>query len=317
MSLWRSLLSLLPLAGGLSWDPLKPQTSVPDHGHPFGDLSIDTPSLVQLAEALGGGVYPGLGSGQNDTVTAVDSVAPSFPLNMNFLLPANQVKLQAVRLSFQPGAFRTYYSATQHTHAGDTVANEATHTHGGDTVQTLSITINTGTGHQHKLLAASSGAPVSTASPFNYQNASGTNHLVGLLSDTLEDIWSGVNSDATSAGGATGHGHSNASHTHTPGTTGSGQTHTHTPGTTGANNPASGVQEGTSPDNMRVLVDGTDVTTQLGGPWNTAQTEIDVTPYVAPGTGYHIVQVTTTNNLGRISGAVRFKGIVNNLSTAA
>lgn len=246
--------------------------------------------LDRLAMALGGGTFPGLGNGINDTMPNQDSVAPGFPLNLFFVVPKNQVKQRSVRLSFQPGAFRTYFTAG------------AAHSHGGDTVQTLSISVDTGIGHRHKLFTAASGPPNPTAGPFNYQNAAGTTKLVGLQADAVEDIWSNVNSDATVAGGSTGHTHTNVAHTHTPGTTG-----TSNAGGSG------GVSESTNPDSMGVLVDGVDVTTALGGPFSAAQADVDITPFVAPGIGIHTVQITTATQLGRISGWVRNTSIVNPL----
>lgn len=301
---------------GGTWDP----NQTPDQAPTFQDFisALYQPDqLNALAAALGGGLFPGVGLSANDTMPMVDSVAPGFPLNLPFVVAANQVKLQSVKLSFQPQAFRTYYSSTLHTHGGDQVGNENAHNHGGDTIQTLSISINAGTGHRHKILTASSGPPSSSNNPFNYLNGSGTSHLVGLNSDTLEDIWSAADSDAVGSPTGSAHGHNNTAHTHSPGTTGVGSAHAHAPGTTGANNPATGVQEGTSPDSMHVFVDGTDVTTQLGGPFSAAVTELDITPYVSPAKGLHNVQVSTSNNLGRIAGFVRHKSIENQLSPGA
>jgi hypothetical protein len=105
------------------------------------------------------------------------------------------------------------------------------------------------------------------------------------------------------------HQHTNTSHTHSPGTTGNESTHSHSV--------VSGFSNGTSPDNMGLMVDGIDVTSQLGGPWNAAQTELDVTPFVAPGTGFHLIQITTATQVGRIYGFARLKSINNNLGPGA
>ena len=255
--------------------------------------------LVILAEALGGGQYPGVGSGGNDTMPMVDSVAPSFPLNLPFVVAANQVKLQSVKLSFQPQAFRTYVSPTTHNHTGDT---HSVHQH--SVVSTLSHgnTGNETVGHFHKVQLRHGLAADETPGYNRANELFTTSDTVDHNSPTQTDVQ--VASD---------HGHSGSA-LHTTGYVDQTSVSNSSTGNTGT---PTGVQEGTSPDSMRVLVDGTDVTTQLGGPFSTAQTELDITPYVSPSKGLHTVQVTTTTNLGRIAGFVRHKFIQNNLNSAA
>jgi len=280
-----------------TWDPSAP-TPAPDLPSLLGAL-YEPGQLVTLAQALGGGMYPGEGSGQNDTMPLVDSVAPGFPLNLTFLVPANTVKQQLVRLSFQPQAFRTYVSPTPHSHVGDTHSIHvhtvaATLAHGNTGIETV--------GHFHKVQLRHGLAADETPGYNRANELFTTSDSVDHNSPTQTDVQ--VASD---------HGHSGSA-LHTTGYI--DQTSVSNSNTGGTATPA-GVQEGTSPDAMHVMVDGTDVTTQLGGPFTTAQTELDITPYVAPGKGLHTVQVTTATNLGRIAGFVRHKAIVNNLGTLA
>jgi len=252
--------------------------------------------LDRLAMALGGGTFPGLGNGQNDTMPNQDSVAPGFPLNLFFVVPKNQVKQRSVKLSFQPGAFRTYFTAG------------AAHSHAGDTIQTLSVSIgNEVQNHKHKMMIwqANPGSDGGTQwQKFFWQDITGgLNHesFIWLHTDGVlsADMWTDIDG---SGGGGGDHQHSNVAHTHSPGTTG-----TSNAGGSG------GVSESTNPDAMGVLVDGVNVTTALGGPFSSAQADVDITPYVAPGSGIHTVQITTATQLGRISGWVRNSSIVNPL----
>src|SRR5258708_16828464 len=105
------------MADGYVLDGLKPPGGQAPHGHPWGEIAIDTTGLVQLAEALGGGIYPGMGSGQNDHLMNQDSVAPNFPLQLFWLEPSNVVKRQTVKLRFQPRASRTPLTGTTATGA--------------------------------------------------------------------------------------------------------------------------------------------------------------------------------------------------------
>jgi hypothetical protein len=216
------------------------------------------------------------------------------------LVDANTVKQQAVTLTFQPQAYRTYVSPTSHDHTGDT---HSIHSH---SIVTVSLSHgNTGnevSGHFHRTTV-----PAGTVvEGIGFDNVQAFRVASGGPTRT----W---NSDLDTALGSNDHGHAGST-THV--------THDHSyvnqtsapNSNTGATATPTGVQEGTSPDAMRVLVDGTDVTTQLGGPFTTSQVELDITPYVAAGTGLHMVQVTTATNLGRISGFLGLKSIVNNMA---
>jgi hypothetical protein len=268
----------------------------PDHTHPFQIPGMS--DLMHLARSLGGGSYPGLGSGQNDTLGFPDSVAPGFPLNLPFLVPANTVKQQAVTLTFQPQAYRTYVSPTTHAHAGD---SHSVHVHSVSSTLSHGNTGNEAQGHVHNIQANGLSGSADTlffdttvASRLS-KNSVGAGQIISSTDSSL---------------GSNDHGHVGSA-LHTTGYV--DQTSVSNSSTGSAATPT-GVQEGTSPDAMHVMVDGTDVTTQLGGPFSTAQTELDITPYVAAGTGLHMVQVTTATNLGRIAGFVRHKAIVNNLA---
>lgn len=68
------------------------------------DLQTLIPGLV---DSVSRGQIPGFGSGQNDTYTPSEDCAPTFPLNIRYVIPSNIQRLVAARLSFHLAAFRS------------------------------------------------------------------------------------------------------------------------------------------------------------------------------------------------------------------
>lgn len=288
-----------------TWDP----NQTPDPAPTFQDIisALYQPDqLNALAQALGGGQFPGLGAMQNDTIPlGPDSVAPGFPLNGYFPLPGNLVKNKRVALSFQLSPYRTYYSTTLHSHTGDTIATvNIDHQHGTLSEQQGHIHVfgvyanADGTepnSHRYNVALSTDGATTTQAQLNTGEASPPLNEHLYTFKDT--DIPANHDHGNVNPNGGltlTSHVHSSISNT-------------------GSSNPSLGVQESTSPAGTTVLLDGADVTANLGGPFNGNQFELDLTPYINPAKGYHTVQLTSTQ-LGRITGTIRTSNIINALA---
>jgi len=237
--------------------------------------------LVTLAEALGGGSFPGIGTIENDTMDLVDSVGPGFPLNIPFVLPSNMVKHQKAWLSFKLLAYRTYSIAG----ASNTFVTSPLTSAGTAIMQTsgfftgpFSVPLNTSIGgHQHPQAGA--------------LDATGTNNVTA----------GNIITDAIIQGGVMAY--SNPSFANIPAL--------NQPSASALTSITPGIVESSSATGVTVLIDGTDYTTQLGGPFNADTFELDITNLGwAKTPGIHTCQLTSTQ-LGRIVGWVRNNYIVN------
>ncbi len=223
--------------------------------------------LLSVASSESIGRYPGNGSAQNDIYPYPDDADATFPYNFDYVIPANFQRLVSAKLSFKIRAYRTYSTFTP----GATTGGESvTHTH-------TSATHNHNHGHT---------IPIG-AGPFT--NAVGQSAAGGQLQDAFGPTTAPVNADATNT---------------TPGATGANTVdHTHTMSGTSV----LGIAEDVAPVNpgITVSVDGTDVTTALGGPFNSDQVEIDVTQVLKTAVKLWHTLSLQPNKRVRISGLLR------------
>jgi hypothetical protein len=64
--------------------------------------------MAVIVDAVGRGLIPGLGAGQNDTFWAGDNCDGTHALNIRYVIPSNCQRIVAARLSFHLTAFRDY-----------------------------------------------------------------------------------------------------------------------------------------------------------------------------------------------------------------
>ena len=225
--------------------------------------------LIATASAESIGRYPGNGSAQDDQYVYPDAADANFAYNFDYVVPSNFQRLVSAKLSFKIRAYRTYSSLSLATTGATTLATDSTgesgHSHN----------------HAHNLNIGSTGfaATVNVASPNGPLQVSG-----GPITDTQT-----VGANAQGSSGHS-HSHNHGSHTHTV----SGST-------------TLGIAEDVAPSNpgITVSVDGTDVTTKLGGPFNTDQVEIDVTQVLKTSIKLWHVVALQPNQRVRITGILR------------
>ena len=222
-----------------------------------------------------------------------------------FLIPPTSIHTGRATLNFSLQPFRAAIQSA--TGGGTTSGAEGSHTHG--------VTLSTHThdttpaahshstpNHNHLLATTRSSTASVTASGAVWRVKTGDS--VGALSfilpgtDNTEyvDLWT----DA-SAGGSTSGGGGGTTTTSAGGGGGSlssagGSAHTHTVPSSGLTTP-NALYEASMAQGCHVLVDGTDQTVALGGPWGVGGAldvnDLDLSPWLAS-TGWHEVQVTST-----------------------
>lgn len=218
------------------------------------------------------GRYPGVGAAQNDNFVYNDNVDNNSPAFVDYVLPRNFQRIVSAKLSIKIRPYRTYntlsISATGIESNGHTHTSTA-HTHTSDP-------------HAHHNTPSVGGnAAFALSNPAGLEVASGP--------------VAGWNTDSTTPGptGST-----------TPGATGGESlTHTHNVSASGV----LGVTEGATPVNPGITVsfDGTDHTTDLGGPWNADQVEIDVTRFLATSVAAWHTVALLPNQITRIVALLR------------
>ncbi len=249
----------------------------------MGDKPISFESAVATAGAVGIGLIPGAGSAQNDTYPYVDNIAVGFPLNCDYVIPANFQRLLSAKLSIKLRAFRTYNSfsatatgaGTAHLH-GHSVTHSHSHNHGS---------------HQHNISIAPGGGGnalsfVSVSTPQISQ--------VGISggTDTTSIVLTTPSTDATVTA---------------PGNTDNEATHTHPVSITST----LGIFEGAVATAVTITNDGVDRTTILGGPWSTDQVEIDIAKVLPITTkAFHTIALVGSG-LGRIEALLRLSYYAN------
>ena len=236
--------------------------------------------IIQTATTTGIGRIPGQGSAQNDNYVYPDAADANFPYNFDYEIPGNFQRIISARLSFKIRPYRTYSSLTLS--ATGNASND--HTHTGGTTGTESAT------HNHTI---------------NYDNSNGATAVflssvnAGKLSNNLP-----VASDSGSTLGT-----ENATHTHSGGiSTGQSATHTHTvSGTT-----TLAIAEDVAPANpgITVKVDGSDVTSKIGGPFNGDMIEVDVTQVLKTSAKVWHVMSLQPNQRVRITGILRISYLI-------
>lgn len=237
--------------------------------------------LIQTTSAESIGRYPGNGSAQDDQYVYPDNADATFPYNFDYVIPSNFQRLVSAKLSFKIRPFRSYnqFSATAtgagtaHNHAQGTSQGESGHSHN----------------HTHSI-------------HFNVTFAvASLNSATGAAGSALGDLNAGAPYDTGQVVNANAAGSSG--HTHLLGNGGTENAHTH---------PISisstlGVFEDAAPVNpgITVKVDGVDVTTKVGGPFNSDQVEIDVTQVIATGVKLWHTLSLQPNQRVRLTGILR------------
>lgn len=245
------------------------------------NTSLDPGAAGSLDAALSGsGGIPGIGAPQNDSYSINDGVDVGFPSYVDFVLPSNMVKFLSLKLSIKLRNFRAYANTNVTGNTGASTGHSHSHSHGGES------------GHSHSHSHTWHIQLNINATPNIGNNGS------GIIQSTVsvDDI-----PTTTNAAGSSGH-------THGSDATGeSGHTHSLSVGLTGA------IIETTLPQNVTVMLDGTDLTAKVGGPFNTDQVELDLTVFLNPTVGvWHTIQLGTARQ-GRLMGMLRVTYVANPL----
>jgi hypothetical protein len=233
-----------------------------------------TQELIQRVAAYvtqGGGMslYPA----QNDTFAFPDDCDSTHPWNCDFPLPSNFQNILSARLTWKLRAYRTFNTIT-----GTNTGNESVgHVHGTGG--------ETGHSHNHSHTIPIDSPAVGQAVSFN---GAGTNLSSGS---------GGANTAAinANAAGSSGHNHGN--------TGGVSADHTHPLNLA----QTLGITEAAAPVNpaITITVDGTDVTSKVGGPFNNDVIELDIRPYIGKAAGaLHLVSLQPNQNC-RVHGILK------------
>lgn len=261
------------------------------------------------------------------------------PADFDLVIPDNVVQLLRCKLRVKPRAIRstatgassgggaTSSSDTSHTHSinGGTSGGEASHSHSvsGQSASSGGGTTTSESGsHRHQV-----GLISDATDTWGMPNPSNTREITifnstGLLGHVLkvgDDSSGGTFDGWYTVEEFTDHDHTVAAHTHsvTGTTSGSGSSHSHsvTGSTSGTGSSHShsvaahthsqtyGIFEGSSADDLELIIDGTNVTTELGGPW-TSTFEVDITGYFLDSAGVvdqgvHDIRIESST-LGRV-----------------
>src|SRR5437773_1945957 len=221
--------------------------------------------LIATASSETIGRYPGNGSAQDDQYVYPDDADATFPYNFDYVIPSNFQRLVSAKLSFKIRPFRTYNNFS----ATATQGASNTHTHPHSATHA----------HSHGHTIPFDAGPFSNAVGWD-----GGNMKVGGGGTSAA-----INANATAA---------------SPGTSDANtQDHTHLVSVTST----LGIFEDAAPVNpgLTVKVDGSDVTTKLGGPFNSDQVEIDVTQVLATGVKLWHTLALQPNQRVRITGILR------------
>lgn len=211
----------------------------------------------------------------NDTYANQDNVDATHALNLDYVIPSNAQRVVSARLSFKLRPFRSYDVGipSATTAAGPHV--HYWHAPGSTAAVTTNQLFATAGGALETGPGPGGGTP---SVPAGKQTS--TEHAVGSAQASIDT--------AIEAFDANGH------------------THTVTPSLT------YGVFEGATATGVKVLFDGVDQTSALGGPFNADVVELDVLSFIAsqPGGGWHTISLLPTG-LGRIQAYLRLGAYVN------
>jgi hypothetical protein len=213
--------------------------------------------VVGLSSDITEGRVPGFGAGQNDTFTNRDNVDPTGPkpMNLPYLIPSNNQRLQRALLSWKLLPYRTYDTTTAVTTAGGSPHNHGVsgQTAGGTTAA------NDNVGHTHLILTENTGA----GAVMHYDGITGAFDI-------------GSNNNVSTLGESNNHVHGVPAMGVTGATSTNESTHTHSVTISAT----LGIREGATASSVTLSFDGVDHTATLGGPFNGDQVELDVTQYI-------------------------------------
>jgi hypothetical protein len=246
-----------------------------------------------------------------------DNVDANYPLVLNVYVPSETRSIKKALLRFRLLAFRAY--STGAAAGGGTVVSAGSVTSeagggqtSGDDVWTLvgsaripadwfsdsagshshTITVYSGGDHTH---TGQTSWTIPQVNPdhqhdYRYMNSSGLhNHSASC---------STAGSHAHSC--PSKHTHSVAAHTHSvPGHSHTIPSHTHSI--------QYGIYTSTTPLDVTVKINGTDRTSALGGPFNSDQSSLDISPYL--GTGWNTIELGSSR-LGRIDAAIFIQALM-------
>jgi hypothetical protein len=280
---------------------------------PISDKPKTVISALEADSMFGDGSFPGgkLTSGPNlSTFGFPDNFDSTHPFNLPYYIDYSAMVTRAtISLYFQK--YRAYETgassggsstATSGASSTSSSASESSHTHS----ITGQATEDEGTGmtsHQHGSLGKrrttgwvdQEDSEVKVRSLGEYDPLGYEKYQLVLANKPDTNIW-----DLVSGYTLTAHKHnitgqataSGVSHSHNIPHTHNVDVPAHTHGITYA------IYEGAYPTAVSITIDGVDVTTVLGGPWNpdavtNSYLDIDITKYTAS-SGTHIIQLTTT-----------------------
>lgn len=267
-------------------------------------------SPLEADSQFGDGSLPGLKlqSGPNlSTFGFPDNFDSSYPFILPYYVDSSaKVTRATISLFFQP--YRAYETAASSGGGSTSGSSSSSTTSGGggqtssSTTQTTTVTTTDTSGqtahsHAYALYGTDNASPDVAKGPIYWE---ATSDPYGRFVFNTS-IGAGVYKWSTTNTTVDGHSHnvtlSNPSHSHTVSdhTHGMGHTHStpdHTHGIT------YGIYSSGYPANVSMTIDGVDVTTALGGPWNPnvstpSFVDLDITQYTGS-SGSHTIQLTTT-----------------------
>lgn len=251
------------------------------------------------------------------------------PFVMDIFLPATTRVIQVAKLRFRLQKFRAYETGA------------ADGGYYGSTTESKQVLINTGyeiqqggteaeqttydaefdpyyTGYTQSAGSHNHGGSTSSVSTHNHGIPSGT-ELAKAGGGSVTFIESNFHSHSISSDGSHSHNimvngiqhfHRLVRHFHQAWT---GE-HNHNFSVPDHTHPLNfGIYEGTTPANVTVKINGVDRTAALGGPFNTSQTNLDITPYLAVNQ-WNTIELGTSQ-LGRIQATVFVQALMSILET--
>lgn len=210
-----------------------------------------------------------------------ENVDPSNPVEIDILLPATVKEIRQARLRLRLKQFRSY-SGTTESGGGATSGSSSASTTVSAQENVSITTVSYWPDATYNLLTTYEGL----------HNHGLANGIVLQKADGGTVTW--VES-GTHRHGSEDHGHNIniPGHSH-------GMNHTHSV-PAHSHGIAHGIYLGPMASNVTVVINGTDRTTELGGPFNADQ-DLNVQPYLVPG-GWTLIQIGSAT-LGRIHGAL-------------
>jgi hypothetical protein len=235
--------------------------------------------------------------------SGLQPVDSTHPCRIIFFVPTTMFAMQRATVSFSLVAFRSGNqiasgTGSAHNHAQGTAVADGTSPTGNENqthahVQGTSGNENQNHGHVNAPTVGAGGAALSI-------NGTALNMAAGPNAGWTSNSQNAAHNHGLGTGNSENatHNHNIGTHTHALGTGGNDTSHTHL-----LNAPTAVIESGGA-TGATVILDGVTI---LAGPYNTDQTELDITQYLTS-SGKHELQITTSA-LGGIFGQVTVFGL--------